>query len=155
MQIYERIYDIVIENLQKEGKSFEYQKTTFLCDVKNHPQIIDISKYLTLTNPDFFQAVYVSVYRRLPDKKTSIAWEKYFDLPKQIFQKKVLKSVEKSSVAAINHVQFIYNPYFKQHRGILYRMMGLLYGLTDKSYLREFGKKLPLPIQKIIRKVFI
>ena len=34
-------------------------------------------------------------------------------------------------------------------------MLGLLYGMTDKSNLREFGKKLPDPVQQIIRKVFL
>ena len=56
---------------------------------------------------------------------------------------------------AINHMEIVDNPYFKQRRGIKYHVMGILYGLTDKSFLREFGKKLPGPLQKIIRKVFL
>lgn len=71
------------------------------------------------------------------------------------FRRILLKEVVNSSVVAINHIQFINNPYFKQRRGIRYRLFGLLYGLTDKSFLREFGKKLPMPVQNIIVKVFL
>ena len=60
-----------------------------------------------------------------------------------------------SSVVAINKIEFVNNPYFEQKKGLKYKVMGLLYGLTDKSFLREFGKKLPQPIQKVIRKVFL
>ena len=69
--------------------------------------------------------------------------------------KKVLVFVANASVVAINHIRLVNNPYFAQRRGIRYRMMGMLYGLTDKSSLRELGKKLPQPIQRVIRKVFL
>lgn len=155
MQVYEGIYDIVAGNLAAAGRTFEYQKSTFLCDVESHPQVIDVSKYLCLPNKQFFQAVYVGAYKRLPEEKEVAAWEAKYDLPPDTFQRAVLKSVANSSVVAINHIRFVNNPYFEQRRGIRYKLLGILYGLTDKSSLREFGKKLPQPIQKIIRKVFL
>lgn len=155
MQVYEQLYDVVAENLQAAGKTFEYRKTTFLCDVKGHPQDIDVSKYLQLPNEEFFQAVFVAAYKRLPEPKESAAWEGKFGLSKEEFQTAVLRSVAGSSVVAINHMRLINNPYFEQRRGLRYKLMGVLYGLTDKSSLREFGKKLPQSIQKVIRKVFL
>lgn len=68
MQVYEGIYDIVADNLEKEGRRFAYRKSTFLSDVANHPQIVDVSRYELLKNSRYFQAVYVAVYRRLPEK---------------------------------------------------------------------------------------
>lgn len=155
MQVYEQLYDVVAENLRAADKTFEYRKSTFLCDVKGHPQDIDVSKYLHLSNELFFQAIFVAVYKRLPEPKECMVWEKEYSIESPQFQEKVLHSIAKSSVAAINHIRLLHNPYFEQHRGIKYKLFGLLYGLTDKSSLREFGKKLPQPLQRIIRKVFL
>ena len=155
MQVYEQLYDVVAENLQAAGKTFEYQKTTFLCDVKGHPQDIDVSKYLEMPNKEFFQAVFVAAFKRLPEQKERLIWEDKFPLPKEAFQTTLLKNIANSSVVAINHIRLVNNPYFEQRRGLRYRALGILYGLTDKSSLREFGKKLPQPIQKVIRKVFL
>uniref|UniRef100_UPI0040560025 hypothetical protein n=1 Tax=Acetatifactor sp. TaxID=1872090 RepID=UPI0040560025 len=155
MQVYEQLYDIVAENLQAADKNFEYRKTTFLCDVKGHPQDVDVSKYLHLSNEEFFQAIFVAAYKRLPEPKESTVWEEKYELPIAAFQTAVLRNVANSSVVAINHIKLINNPYFEQQRGLRYKVLGILYGLTDKSSLREFGKKLPQPIQKVIRKVFL
>lgn len=155
IQIYEGIYDAVADNLQSAGQSFSYQKTTFLCDVENPPQVVDVSKYVNMDNKDFFQAVYVAAYKRLPEIHEAAVWNNKYDMPAAEFQNAVLHSIVNSSVVAINHIQFINNPYFEQKRGIKYKLLGILYGLTDKSFLRQFGKKMPQPIQKIIRKVFL
>lgn len=155
MQVYEQLYDVVAENLQAAGKTFEYEKTTFLCDAGGHPQDIDVSKYLELPNAQFFQAIFVAAYKRLPEPKERAMWESKFGLDKEQFQKEMLQSVAGASVVAINKIQLLNNPYFRQRKGLKYKVMGLLYGLTDKSSLREFGKKLPGPLQKIIRKVFL
>lgn len=154
-RIYEGIYDVVSGNLHLAGLEFAYQKSTFLYDVENSPRIVDVSKYLKLLNPQFFQAVYVAAYKRLPEIREAGVWEEKYDMPDEEFQKAVLLNIANSSVVAINHIQFINNPYFEQRLGIKYKLLGILYGLTDKSSLRQFGKKMPKPIQKIIRKVFL
>lgn len=155
IQVYEGIYDVVAGNLQSAGQPFSYHKATFLCDVENSPQTVDVSKYLELSNKQFFQALYVAAYKRLPETNEAAVWKNKYDMTASDFQKAVLQSIVNSSVVAINHIQFINNPYFEQKRGIKYKLFGILYGLTDKSSLRQFGKKMPQPIQKIIRKVFL
>ena len=155
MSVYEEIYNIVEENLNKADKSFEYGKNTFLCDVGSHPQDVRVSKYLHLSNPEFMEAVYVAALKRLPDNKTVEFWEKRCDMKNEAFQCEVLQCIAGSSVVAINHVHLVDNPYFEQKRGLKYKLLGKLYGLTDKSGLREFGKKMPAPVQKLIRKVFL
>lgn len=153
--MYEKIYEVVQANYKNAGMECKYLKSTYLCDVGKHPQVIDVSEYLKLPNEQFAQAVFVAAFKRLPESKECSSWNEMYDLNREEFQKKVLKQVVNSSVVAINKMEFVNNPYFVQKKGIKYKAMGLLYGLTDKSFLREFGKKLPKPIQKVIRKVFL
>lgn len=155
ISVYAEIYDIVNENMHSSGKEFPYHKNTFLCDVGSHPQDICVSEYLQLSNEEFMEAMYVAALKRLPDDRTRAFWETKYHLPREDFQKEVLGCLANSSVVAINHIRLMDNPYFEQKRGFRYKTLGLLYGLTDKSNLREFGKKLPKPVQQIIRKVFL
>ncbi|MFG6357367.1 MAG: hypothetical protein K1W26_11195 [Acetatifactor sp.] len=153
--IYGRLYDLVQGNMEAAGQRFPYAKETFLCEVGGHPQRIDVSRFLELPNPAFLQAVHVAALKRLPEEKTVAYWERRYGEPQSRFQEEVLRSVAGSSVAAIHHIRLVNNPYFEHKKGLKYHCMGILYGLTDKSSLREFGKKLPMPIQRLIRKVFI
>lgn len=154
-QIYDSLYTIVQQNMEAAGAKLQYRRATLLCDVEADPQIIDVSRFLELSNPEFMQAIHVAALKRLPDDRTAAFWEQRYTQPREEFQRDVLRTIAGSSVVAINHIRIVNNPYFEQKRGLKYHLMGLLYGLTDKSSLREFGKKLPMPIQSIIRKVFI
>ena len=154
-KVYAGLYDEVSGNLADAGKSFGYKKSTFLCDITAHPQKIDVSRYLELPNADFMEAVYVAALKRMPDDRTKCFWAEKYGLPVQRFQEEVLRCIAGSSVVAVNQIYLENNPYFVQKRGLKYKALGLLYGLTDKSYLREFGKRLPAPAQKIIRKIFL
>lgn len=155
MSVYEQLYDIVDENLKNAGGSFHYLKTTFLSDVGSNPQVIDVTKYLSLPNEQFFQAVFVAAFKRLPEEKEESAWREKYSMPEAEFRREFLQSAGDASAVAINHIRIENNPYFVQKRGLKYRLLGKLYGLTDKSFLRELGKKLPQPLQKVIRKVFL
>ncbi|MCR5719821.1 MAG: hypothetical protein K6F84_04575, partial [Lachnospiraceae bacterium] len=153
--LYEKLYDKVASNMESAGKVFPYRKETFLREAGTAPDVIDVERYLDLENEEFFQAVFQVAYKRLYDEKEYEVWKKHFSMEKDEFRKKFLKSIESSTVIAINRQTIINNPYFKMKKGIRYFILGRLYGLTDKSSLRTFGKKMPGFIQKIIRKVFI
>lgn len=155
LSVYACIYDIVETNLYCADNTFEYGKNTFLRDVASHPQDICVSKFVELPNSDFVQAIYVAAMKRLPDEGTVAFWKKRYGEPQAQFQSEVLKCIARSSVVAINHVHLVDNPYFKQKCGLRYQALGMLYALTDKSDLREFGKRLPDPLQRLIRKVFL
>ncbi len=154
-EIYSRLYDVVQDNMKAAGRRFPYEKETFLCDVEAHPQKIDVSRYLELSNPAFMQAVHVAALKRLPEEKAVAFWERRYGEERERFQEEVLRSIAGSGTVAVNQIRLLHNPYFEQKRGIKYYGMGLLYGLTDKSSLREFGKKLPMPVQRMIRKLFL
>ena len=155
LSVYEGIYDTVAENMYAAGKTFEYTKESFLCTVAGHPQDVVVSRFLHLPNSKFMEAIYVAALKRMPDERTIRFWEAKYDMPKEMFQREVLHCISNSSVVAINQIRLLDNPYFEQKRGMKYKLLGLLYGLTDKSGLRELGKKMPMPIQKVIRKVFL
>lgn len=155
LEVYERLYDVVQGNMRAAGQDFPYARETFICEVGAHPQEVDVARYLELPNPLFLQTVYAAALKRLPEEKTERAWARRYGEPEERFREEVLRNVAGSSVVAINRIRLVHNPYFQQKRGIKYYCMGILYGLTDKSALREFGKKLPMPIQRLIRKVFI
>jgi len=153
--IYQSIYKTVADNMLAAGEIFHYKECTFLNDVNSDPCVVDVSKYIELNNEDFLQATFVATYKRLPEEREWAAWTAILGLEKEAFQTAVLRKFVRSSVVAINHIHFINIPYFRYREGLYYHVMGILYGLTDKSSLREFGKKLPQPIQKIIRRIFI
>lgn len=155
LNIYMGIYDTIAGNLKESGREFGYKRETFRCDVGSSPQEVEVSRFLELENEEFYQAVFVSAFKRLPEEKEFLRFRDKLGTDKRVFQKAVLKNIAGSSVFAINHMRMVDNPYFEQKRGVKYFLIGRLYGLTDKSSLREFGKKLPKPIQKIIRKVFL
>lgn len=155
MDIYSKLYDVVVENCDNADCNFEYKKSTYLCDVGNHPQVIDVSKYSELTNEDFFQAVFVAALKRLPEEQERAPWAELYVQKKEEFQPAVLRFLMKNNAFALNQMRIINNPYFEQKFNLQYKLMGKMYGLTDKSTLRAWGKKLPAPIQKVIRKVFL
>lgn len=155
LRIYERIYDVVSANDRIAGKKLDYEKQAFLCGIGAHPQIVDVAAYKRLSNPEFYQAVHAAVYHRLPEREEYETWSAYFGMETPAFQSRLLKKLSVSNVAAVNRIRLIHNPYFVHNRGIRYRMLGMLYGLTDKPTLRQIGKKLPQPVQKLVRKVLL
>ncbi len=154
-KVYEKIYDLVSENYRKAGKKLEYEKSAFLCSAGAHPQIVDVAEYTKLPNPEFYQAIYMAVYQRLPEREDYEKWRAFFSMETPEFQRKLLKRLSVSSMSAMNRIRFIHNPYFCRPSGIRYRALGMLYGLTDKPALRQLGKKMPKPVQKVIRKVLL
>ena len=154
-EVYKALFRTVEQNLTEAGDGFHYKESTFLSDVNANPTTIDVSRYVGLPNECFFQAVFVAAYKRLPEEKELTGWIPLYGLEQETFQTRVLKKMVRSSTVAINHIHFRNIPYFRYKEGIIYKAMGSMYRLTDKSSLREFGKKLPMPVQKLIRKIFI
>jgi hypothetical protein len=155
MTTYEAIYDIVATNMTDTGEPWEYGKATFLSEVESEPGQIDIARYVKLANPDFLQAIYVAVYKRLPEPKQISYWAQYYDLPKEHFQSRVLQNIVQSGVAAINHIRFLNNPYFTYRTPVWRtRLLRMLGRMSDMTAIRSLGKKLPKPLQSIVRKIF-
>ena len=154
-KVYKALFHTVENNLTEAGDGFHYKESTFLLDINTNPSVVDVSRYVGLPNEAFFQAVFVAANKRLPEKKEIDPWMPMYGMERETFQTRVLKRMVHSSTVAINHIHFRNIPYFRYKEGIVYKALGAMYSLTDKSSLREFGKKMPMPIQKLIRKIFI
>lgn len=152
--VYETIYDTINENMRLANKTFSYDKETFLRDVGTPSWEIDVSKYLDLPFENFKQAICVVVLRRLPDEYIEKLFRRRKILSEEECKIALLKWIENTGYVAINHIKFINNPYFTQKRGVKYRLIRLLYCLTEKTGLRRFGKTLPQPIQNVLRRFF-
>ena len=153
--IYSSLYDTVSQNMAEAGERFSYEKTTLLTNFGQAPRIVDVDRYDALDNKEYYQAVFVGAYKRLPEEKEEQPWVESASKSREEFRRSLLAEISGSSVFAIQHMELTDNSYCMSPHGIRYRILGILYGFTDKSTLRTFGKKLPAPIQKIIRKVFL
>ena len=151
-QIYESIFSVVDDNLQQAGVSNDYKTSTFLADIGQHPHDIDLQRILCLDKDAFVEAAYVVFMKRLPDTKELAFWN--MEQNEEALKKNVIQMISNSPTVMINHIQMQNCPYEIKESKMKQKIFGLLYGLTDKSYLREFGKKMPPFVQKIIRRVF-
>ena len=153
--IYSRLFDVVNQNMTGAGETFSYEKSTLLTNFGQAPRIVDVDRYEALDNKEYYQAAFVGAYKRLPEEKEEQPWKDRTKKDREEFRRLLLTEISGSSVFAIQHMKLKDNPYCASPHGIKYRVLGILYGLTDKSSLRTFGKKLPAPLQNIIRKVFL
>lgn len=153
--IYEKLYSIVEREIIKQGQIPEYFRETFLHDIGTPVQNVDVSRFLELPNTRFYQAIYVNTMKHLPDQADIQRWKNKEDMSVSEFQKAVLNEMCNSRGIAINHIKFENNPYFKQIRGFRYYLWGIMYRITNKPSLRAFCRKLPDPIQNIIKRIFL
>ncbi|MBR6381149.1 MAG: hypothetical protein IKS07_05685 [Lachnospiraceae bacterium] len=155
IEVYGKLFDASAASMERSGSEFHYLRSTLTANVGTHPRKPDLSRMRDLDNEAFFQALFSGTYKRLPEEREEAPWRKRYGEDREVFREAVLRSFAGSSVAAIYHMEWENNPYFVQRKGLKYLLFGKLYALTDKSSLRTFGKKLPGPLQKIIRKVFL
>lgn len=150
--IYESIYKVVDGNLKKATVENEYKLSTLMADVGQKPQDIDLQKILHLQGDAFIEAAYMVIMKRLPDHKEMNYW--MLEQDQELLKRNVIQAISNSGTVMINHIRLHNHPYIIKVSRLKRKLFELLYGLTDKSYLREFGKKMPMFMQKIIRKLF-
>ncbi|MCR4896865.1 MAG: hypothetical protein K5891_08850 [Lachnospiraceae bacterium] len=153
--IYGILYDTVAANMEAAGAPFGYRRPSMTCNAGMHPRIVDVSRYEELDNADYFQAAFVGVFKRLPEVAEEAPWQQHYGEDRTAFRTRVWKVLTGSTVFAIRHMELTENPYCTPRMGLRYHLLGRVHGLTARADFRTFGKKLPAPIQKLIRKVFL
>ena len=98
MPIYEQLYDVVSGNLREAGETFSYYKTTFLSDVGNAPQVIDVSQYLELSNEQFYQALFVAAFKRLPEEKEERRKFRRTELELDLYQTELMEHLKQYNI---------------------------------------------------------
>ena len=151
-QVYESIFKVVDDNLKQAGVSNDYKVSTFLADIGQNPHDIDLQRILLLDKEEFVEASYMVFMKRLPDPKELDFWK--MEQHEETLKKRVMETISNSPTVMINYIHMLNCPYEIRESKLKQKLFGLLYGLTDKSYLREFGKKMPLFVQILIRRLF-
>ncbi len=66
MNIYEKIYDVVNENLKNNQKSFPFEKEDYLKIVRDNPFGLDMKQFTSLHQEKKFNAFFYRFLNRLP-----------------------------------------------------------------------------------------
>lgn len=95
--IYSKLYDIIETNMQENGLTMSVGKDAYLKTMEIKPEDVNILDFIELDNEEFVQAAYISLLRRVPDKKALADWKiRSNDYSKRDFQKTVINSLMKS-----------------------------------------------------------
>ena len=95
--IYSKLYDIVETNMQENGLDMSFGKNAYLKTIELKPKDVNILNFIELCNEEFVQAAYISLLRRIPDKKAVEQWRmRDNDYSKSDFQKAVINSLMRS-----------------------------------------------------------
>ncbi len=151
---YGLLYDIVKENMDKTGNAFEYSRETFLADVGQAPEEIDIGRLLFVPDKDFAKAAYMVCTSREPGETTiNELSKKAEDNTREEFQKAVLANVWSSLLMALNHATFINNPYFKTKLGLKHKFIYILSQIRRNRTILKILQKMPKGIINMGRKL--
>lgn len=107
-ECFEQIYEIMKMELAQKGEKMPCTKNVFLLYQTSRTYEADYLKIKILNNVEFFQAVYLLLFNRVPDEEAQICWmEKMETLENSEFQKQVLSSVRGSQEYVIKGSKLI------------------------------------------------
>lgn len=107
-ECFEQIYEVMEMELVQKGEKMPCTKNVFLLYQTSRIYEADYLKIKNLNNFDFFQAVYLLLFNRVPDEDAKIHWrEKMETLENSEFQKQVLNSVRGSQEYVIKGSKLI------------------------------------------------
>lgn len=151
--VYEKIYDIVENNILDQGGDFTYTKAAFLFEANRECNELDFLKLLKLNNQEFFEAAYLGMLGRLPDDGAYKSWDHHIkNMASQAFQERLTKSILSSNEfklkgIVIKNCIYALNSVDNNIHGSVNSKIAI-YSILHKVY-----KKLPLKIRLIIRRI--
>lgn len=111
---YEKLYDIVDGNLQKNGakEKLEISKGAFLYSVSSEPGIADVSEMLRYKdNMEFLNIAYLGLLNRTVDETARQYWKQRKDEKTEDFQYSVVQSLLASPEFLFKGVKVVHNPW--------------------------------------------
>lgn len=149
--IYEKIFDISNENMQKSGNSFVHPKSAFLCYAELDPHkvdLIELSK-VKADNPEFLDIAYINLLNRPVDPDAYQSWKKHFNMPEQQFRTLVIQRLVSSKEATVCHKR-IYNNIFVRKK-LSAKKDSLKSKAMEKllPIYRRLPEKIKAPIRKL------
>lgn len=101
--IYEEVYKIAEENMEKNGGKIVIRKDAVKFYALNKPGEMDLYLCEFMDNETFLQAVYLGMFNRMPDEKAVSDWSKKYDMPRFKFRKQLMDKI-------INSAEFANKP---------------------------------------------
>lgn len=149
--IYEKIFDISNENMQKSGNRFAHPKSAFLCYAELDPHkvdLIELSK-VEADNSEFLDIAYINLLNRPVDPDAYQSWKKHFNMPEWQFRTLVIQRLVSSKEATVCHKR-IYNNIFVRKK-----LSAKKDSLKSKAMekLLQVYRRLPEKIKAPIRKL--
>lgn len=161
--VYDQLYDIVSNEMTKNGKRMPCTKRAFLYAAEMETGRCDMSQMQDMNNLEFMESAYLSMFGRLPDggarREFSLNEEK---TPKQ-YQSELVCSLIGSGEAIIKNAIVINNESVKIERkmDIVYQpILGseeedireyMPLGFKDKLY--KIYMRTPVKFRKVVRKI--
>ncbi len=151
---YGKLYDIVNENKKKIGDEFKYSRETFLADVCQAPEHIDVSRLNDVLDEDYALAAYMVCTSREPSAETIDRWNSQLgNIDRDKFHESVLHEIWGSILMLMNHAILTNNPYFKTQFGIKHRIRYLLSRVRRNRKVLLLLQKMPKGIINMGRKL--
>ncbi len=150
-ELYDKLYDIVNDNIQAEGGHFITSKQVFLeimCNSDSEKADIDRLYHLEggHTPEEYLNIVYIAVLDRIVSSADIDVYRRFFSLPEPEFRKRVLKNVV-YSVEAKTKAKHIVNAdiikrslYERLKTGIISFMYLNIYLSLPPKYKRQIKK---------------
>ncbi|MBQ9827768.1 MAG: DUF4214 domain-containing protein [Lachnospiraceae bacterium] len=95
--IYEEVYKIAEENMEKNGGKLQINKDAVKFYALNKPGEMDLYLCEFMDNETFLQAVYLGMFNRMPDDSAVAYWSKKYGMPRFKFRKEVMDRVINSA----------------------------------------------------------
>ena len=155
LKVYDRIYDITKNNLERAGMEMAFTKDAFLYSTKRDLTYINVFDLVNYDNETLLQVLYIAFFFRTPEKEARRNWGAVKDLSIQEFQKKIFKTLS-SSQEYMRNGTIICNNIFGDTT-VKLEGTPINTGKTNVyiEKLYTYYRKIPLPLQRLIKKILV
>lgn len=110
-EVYEKLYDIMSENLKKYDDKSCFSKKAFISVTENPTIETDIETLKTLNNEEFLQASYMAYFNRTIDDGAMSSWHNKLKEDSEKFRSQVTNQLVRSFEFKLNNSKVINNCY--------------------------------------------
>lgn len=148
--IYENIYDITKEYMNKQDITIPFSKEVFMCSIGHKANEIDMQFWSRFEPSDFVNVAYLELLERFPLISDVEYW-----INKTYFKEKLIMTILSSVEFKMKKIRVYNNPYSKF--SIKQRIMNKLFGSSveemNKNPLYRIYKNFPQGVKRSVRKI--
>lgn len=145
--IYTGLTGLMEDKLKEEDIILECSTENLKYSLGVAPKVIDYNIFEGLEGEDFLEAVYFTLYGRLPSDalRTKVAG---------FTREEIIRMVTSEGAYAIRKLKVINGPYGDITPGLSGKILSLAASVSSSVLLRNIAKKMPKGIQNRIRRLF-